>query len=265
MNRTIAVNKRKCSVCGDCLAVCPQNILEIRKVGWTAKEAMTFFQRIDAHYHHNTELAVIDPEKCLGCGLCVNACRKCAISLAPPARSEIRSGGTTPRMPEGSITLCPDISGHSGQTVRKNITNFPPFYFFTILLLNLACVFFLPRFNRIHMPLSLIGFPFLAGGLYLINKSSDLFHKNKTTFYLEKPSAFVQNGFYRKSRNPMYLGMLFFIFGLAVLLGNLAGLAAPLIFFLTINCLCIPPEETLMAKTFGTAYVDYKKRVRRWI
>ena len=63
----------------------------------------------------------------------------------------------------------------------------------------------------------------------------------------------------------MYLGMLIFIFGLAVFLGNLAGLAGSLIFFFAINYLCIPPEEAIMEKTFGNAYLEYKQRVRRWM
>ena len=263
MKKTIVIDKQKCSACGDCSSHCPQKILALRDIGKKEKKNMGFFRRMDALYHNNKTLVITHPEKCLGCGLCVSACRHSALSLKEtPARSETRPGRTVPRTPEKNTPLCPDISG---RPVRKNITNFPPFYFFTIILLNLACVFFLPGFNRFHMPLSLIGLPVLAGGLYLINKSSGLFHRHNTTFYLEKPSAFVQNGFYRKSRNPMYLGMLIFISGLAVSLGNLAGLAAPLVFFLAINCLCIPPEETLMEKTFGTAYFDYKKRVRRWI
>lgn len=268
MNNIITLDDKKCSACGDCVSVCPQNILKIREISNAVKESMTFFQRIDALYHKNKELAVIVPEKCLECSLCIAACRHSAISL-----EEIKDIDDSPPKPVAVATRTPDeekprfraLSNHSGETIRRKLTNFPPFYFFATILLNIAFFFFLPRFNHLHIPCILAGITALAGGLYLMNKSSDLFNKKKTTFYLEEPSAFVQDGFYRRSRNPMYLGMLIFISGLAISLGNLIGLVTPLIFVLTINFLCIPPEEIIMEKTFGHAYFEYKQRVRRWI
>ncbi len=63
----------------------------------------------------------------------------------------------------------------------------------------------------------------------------------------------------------MYLGALILIMGLAVLLGNLLSLLTPLLFFIFINYLCIPPEEKIMQQTFGQDYLDYKQSVRRWL
>lgn len=102
-------------------------------------------------------------------------------------------------------------------------------------------------------------------GHYIIKVSSNLFHKQKTTFTLEKSSSFVQNKFYRISRNPMYLGVLIIFLGLAILNGNLIAFISPLLFFLCMNYLCIPPEEVLMEQTFGDPYVQYKKKVRCWL
>ena len=102
-------------------------------------------------------------------------------------------------------------------------------------------------------------------GLFILMKSSNLFHEKKTTFRLEKPTALVQNDFYKISRNPMYLGALIFIFGESVLMGNRISFICPILFFLFINFLCIPPEEMMMEKTFGRKYAEYKKNIRRWL
>ena len=99
----------------------------------------------------------------------------------------------------------------------------------------------------------------------MLNASSGLFNQKQTTFYLEEPSVFVMSGFYKISRNPMYLGALVLIMGLAILLGNLLSLLTPLLFFIFINYLCIPPEEKIMQQTFGQDYLDYKQSVRRWL
>ncbi|MCG8642619.1 MAG: isoprenylcysteine carboxylmethyltransferase family protein [Desulfobacterales bacterium] len=147
----------------------------------------------------------------------------------------------------------------------KKIIHFPPFYFFSIVALNIVCPFLFPEFNDIPFPYNLSGLIGSMFGLFILMKSSNLFHEKKTTFRLEKPTALVQNDFYKISRNPMYLGALIFIFGESVLMGNRISFICPILFFLFINFLCIPPEEMMMEKTFGRKYAEYKKNVRRWL
>lgn len=149
--------------------------------------------------------------------------------------------------------------------MMKKMISYPPFYFFSIITLNFLCFILFPEFNTIPFPYNLIGIIAAAWGFYLLSRCSNTFHKNKTTFYLEEPTAFVQDGFYKVSRNPMYLGALMIICGQSVFLGNLISLLSPVLFFLCMNCLCIPPEEALMEKTFGSSYVGYKQKVRRWL
>lgn len=145
------------------------------------------------------------------------------------------------------------------------IISFPPLYFFSAIVLSLGAYFLLPTFHWIDLPYRLTGLIMMIGGWYIVSKSSTLFHQKNTTFYLEEPSTFVQTGFYQYSRNPMYLGSLILIAGLSILLGNLLSLLAPLMFYLGIHYLCIPPEETIMEQTFGQEYLDYQKKVRRWL
>lgn len=81
----------------------------------------------------------------------------------------------------------------------------------------------------------------------------------------KKNSALVETGPFRFTRNPMYLGILIAITGVAFCIGSASVFAAPVLFFLFANFISIPYEEGKMERQFGEAYRDYKTRVRRWI
>ena len=79
------------------------------------------------------------------------------------------------------------------------------------------------------------------------------------------PTALVAEGPYRYTRNPMYLGMLLLLLGIAVGFGGVALFAAPLAFFAIISTTQIPAEEARMLAIFGDEYTAYRARVRRWV
>ena len=54
------------------------------------------------------------------------------------------------------------------------------------------------------------------------------------------------------------------LFGFAVFFGSIAMLLAPIAFFIIIDRMVIPLEEQNLERLFGTYYLDYKTRVRRW-
>jgi protein-S-isoprenylcysteine O-methyltransferase Ste14 len=81
----------------------------------------------------------------------------------------------------------------------------------------------------------------------------------------KKNSALVTSGPFGVTRNPMYLGILTGLIGLAVVLGTIAGFVAAAAFFLFVNFISIPYEEEKMERQFGDGFRAYKKRVRRWI
>ena len=81
----------------------------------------------------------------------------------------------------------------------------------------------------------------------------------------ENPSSLVIECPYRYSRNPIYLGFLMLITGIAIMLSDVTALLSPIIFFLVINSVVIPREEKNLTKNFGRDYERYKKEVRRWI
>ncbi|WP_240183220.1 methyltransferase family protein, partial [Vibrio cholerae] len=75
----------------------------------------------------------------------------------------------------------------------------------------------------------------------------------------------VDSGVFALSRNPMYLGLLLLLFGLAYWQENALSLVIVGGFLLYMNQYQIEPEERILEAKFGEAYLHYKKRVRRWL
>tara|TARA_A100001011_G_scaffold204691_1_gene212917 strand:- start:276 stop:491 length:216 start_codon:yes stop_codon:yes gene_type:complete len=70
---------------------------------------------------------------------------------------------------------------------------------------------------------------------------------------------------YRYSRSPMYLGLLLLIIAATIWFGTWFGIIISLFFILLMNILQIIPEEEALLQIFGEEYLEYKKKVRRWI
>ncbi len=81
----------------------------------------------------------------------------------------------------------------------------------------------------------------------------------------KKPSSLSTSGWFRFSRNPIYLSQTISLIGLSVFAASPLALLAPLGFFLLCNFQYIPFEEANLEMVFGQEYLDYKKRVRRWL
>lgn len=105
-------------------------------------------------------------------------------------------------------------------------------------------------------------------GLILDVSSVLLFFKSKTTVNPLKPNSSKQlviKGFFNYSRNPMYLGMVFIALAAVCFFASPFSLIAILGFIWFIAKYQIIPEERAMRANFGTAYDNYRQRVRRWL
>jgi protein-S-isoprenylcysteine O-methyltransferase Ste14 len=78
-------------------------------------------------------------------------------------------------------------------------------------------------------------------------------------------TALVSHGLYRWSRNPMYLGAVLLVAGVALLLGTLAPMLVVVAFFAILQERFIRREERLLDDTFGDRYRTYRRSVRRWL
>jgi protein-S-isoprenylcysteine O-methyltransferase Ste14 len=63
----------------------------------------------------------------------------------------------------------------------------------------------------------------------------------------------------------MYLGMVSILVGIAVALGSLVPFFVPILFVIVTEVMFIPFEEENLEQTFKEEYLDYRKKVRRWI
>jgi protein-S-isoprenylcysteine O-methyltransferase Ste14 len=75
----------------------------------------------------------------------------------------------------------------------------------------------------------------------------------------------VVDGPYRFSRNPIYLGMAALYVALTFLLGIMWALLFLPFVLVAIDRLIIAREEPYLERKFGQDYVEYTKRVRRWV
>ena len=113
-----------------------------------------------------------------------------------------------------------------------------------------------------------IGIVVSIAGLLLLAVSVKSFINNNTTINplnLKKSTYLVTNGLFRFSRNPMYLGMLFFLVGTSIILNIIGGLIISILFIFYMNFFQIIPEEKALENLFGKDYRNYKKNIRRWI
>jgi protein-S-isoprenylcysteine O-methyltransferase Ste14 len=134
-----------------------------------------------------------------------------------------------------------------------------------ILLVLSILTYFIP-IKVIPSPYNYFGIIFILFGIILNLWADQLFKKEKTNVkYHKTPNKLIISGPFKISRNPMYLGMLIILLGIAILLGRLTPFIFPILFFVIIETLFIPIEEKNMKKQFGKRYLEYKNKVRRWI
>jgi protein-S-isoprenylcysteine O-methyltransferase Ste14 len=112
----------------------------------------------------------------------------------------------------------------------------------------------------------LVGLLLVAAGVGLASYAAAIFAARDTTRDpYGQPAALVTAAPFTFTRNPMYLGLTIILFGFAIFFFSPAMLLAPLVFFVVIDRLIIPREERALEQSFGTTYLDYQTRVRRWL
>lgn len=144
----------------------------------------------------------------------------------------------------------------------------PPLVFVAGLALGVALdrLFDLPSLGLEHVLRDGVGGLFLLGGLLVDIAGAGLFLRRRTAIIPFKPaSCLVTSGIYAWTRNPMYLGMALIYAGMALILNSLAALVALPVVLVIIGTQIIAREEAYLERAFGSSYIAYKCRVRRWI
>ncbi len=127
----------------------------------------------------------------------------------------------------------------------------------SLMDLNIVCNHSFIEFHLIAYGIIVIGLLMVIFSLINLGNSTRLGLPSEKT-------EFKCNGLYKISRNPMYVGfnlltissIIYFLNIIVLLLG---------VYSLTIYHLIIIGEERFLQNRFGEVYLNYKKKVRRYI
>jgi len=76
---SVIIDRNRCEGKADCLA-CPEDVLELREADFAE---LSWVARLKVRVHGGKQAVVVAPEKCTGCGLCVQVCPENAITVNP--------------------------------------------------------------------------------------------------------------------------------------------------------------------------------------
>ena len=140
---------------------------------------------------------------------------------------------------------------------------FPPVILLASIVLQITLLFSFP----ISVDLSsLLGLILILSGISLVFVSFRFMRKMKTTFIPDgTPEVLISSGPFKFSRNPIYLGMLTILVGVAFLMSSLSAIIVAFVFGIIINFTWIAHEEKKLHELFSEDWENYSSKVRRWI
>ena len=142
---------------------------------------------------------------------------------------------------------------------------YPPHYLLVLSLCMLLTWYF-GESSPQNLPLITFGLGLIGLGFLLAFNSIARFVRAKTGVVpFSESTTLITEGFYKYTRNPMYVGMNSFLLGLLIILNNPINFIFLIIFFFIVRNLFVIKEELQMEQTFGEDYLSYKGRVRRWL
>ncbi len=149
-------------------------------------------------------------------------------------------------------------------TVKHKLVS--PSWFNLFIPISVAAHFVFPIEILYRSSLRYLGIWLIVSGIALNLAASATLRNSQTPVdFRQIPAKLVETGPFRFSRNPIYLGGLILLIGVALLLGSLVSFVFPVLLFLILQFLYIPVEEKEMEHIFGNQYIDYKRKVRRWV
>ena len=145
----------------------------------------------------------------------------------------------------------------------------PPLLFLAALLIGvvsdrlLRLPFPVPDADLVHWIIAgcliLVGLALAVTGIRNFSRAATPVPTNEPT------RALVTTGVNGWTRNPIYLGMFLIYGGIGAVAHSTWVLVLVLPLAVLIRYGVIAREEVYLERRFGDAYVDYKRRVRRWL
>jgi protein-S-isoprenylcysteine O-methyltransferase Ste14 len=141
-----------------------------------------------------------------------------------------------------------------------------PVVFFGLLILGFLLNWALPLAFIPKLPAQIAGLIIAFLG-FLIGVSGIIVMRSAhTSPNPRKPTtALVEKGVFRHTRNPLYVSMFVLFLGIAVFTNVLWLILLLPLLFVIVDRWAVKPEESYLERTFGDSYLQYKKRVPRWV
>ena len=142
----------------------------------------------------------------------------------------------------------------------------PPVWLRGSLLAMVALHVWLPGPRWLWPPWTWGGLAFVVSGGWLTLGSALRFRRVGTGVRpFSAASSLVRGGAYRWTRNPMYLGMVAFLVGIAGCLGTTTTVLVPVAFWVLLDRRFVRREEAFLRARFGADYDAWCREVRRWL
>lgn len=144
---------------------------------------------------------------------------------------------------------------------------FPPPLLFVILILVAAGLDYVwPLGLGVPESLEVIGIAITLFGVAVAILVSGAFKRSSTAIEPWKPTTrLVTSGFYALSRNPIYVGFCLFNMGIGIASNSLWIFLSFIPGAVLVYYIAIAKEEAYLERKFGEEYLEYKRRVRRWL
>ena len=75
------VDRAKCEAKAECVAVCPYNVFEVRKIDGESWRALPLRAKLKVFAHGRKSAYAVRADRCRACGICVTSCPEQAIKL----------------------------------------------------------------------------------------------------------------------------------------------------------------------------------------
>jgi protein-S-isoprenylcysteine O-methyltransferase Ste14 len=145
----------------------------------------------------------------------------------------------------------------------------PPLILLAVLIAGFALDYFYPQG---HMARSAGTLRYAASGIallcavILLGAAANEMRKAGTNIPTWEPTlALATEGVYARSRNPIYLGFIGLLIGIAMLFSSDWLMLLLIPFVLVMHYGVIKREEAYLLARFGAPYADYMRRVPRYI
>ncbi len=149
---------------------------------------------------------------------------------------------------------------------HAQIITHPPVFYIISIFIALVIDYFSPLGIGDTMIFKMTAIVIGVVGILVFISAGRMFRADKQNVSVHtKTKNIYQSGIYAYSRNPIYLGALLMVIGCGIYFNKpwILIMQVPLVLFM--NKYVIGREEAYLERKFGDEYLDYKKKVRRWI